>query len=128
MSETLRDYLLGHRNSCPYRSGYVFAATGERPFDPPTITGRAKRAWRAAGLEPILLHECRHTYASLMIAAGVSAKALSTYMGHSTITLTLDRYGHLLPGNETEAAQLLDTYLNENQRGRHLRISAGAHA
>jgi integrase len=32
-----------------------------------------------------------------MIAAGVNAKALSAYMGHSTITVTLDRYGHLMP-------------------------------
>ena len=39
-----------------------------------------------------------------MIAAGVNAKALSTYMGHSSITITLDRYGHLMPGNEEEAA------------------------
>jgi integrase len=46
-----------------------------------------------------------------MIAAGVNAKALSTYMGHSSITITLDRYGHLMPGNEDEAAALLDTYL-----------------
>jgi integrase len=46
-----------------------------------------------------------------MIAAGVNAKALSSYMGHSTITVTLDRYGHLLPGNEREAAELLDSWL-----------------
>jgi integrase len=46
-----------------------------------------------------------------MIAAGVNIKALSTYMGHSSVTITLDRYGHLLPGNEDEAAQLFDTYL-----------------
>jgi hypothetical protein len=43
-----------------------------------------------------------------MIAAGVNAKALATYMGPSTITITLDRYGHLTPGNETEAAGPLD--------------------
>jgi integrase len=47
-----------------------------------------------------------------MIAAGVNVKALSTYMGHSTVTLTLDRYGHLLPGNEFEAASALDGYLD----------------
>jgi integrase len=47
-----------------------------------------------------------------MIAAGINSKALSTYMGHSSITITLDRYGHLLPGNETQAAQLLDNWLN----------------
>ncbi len=46
-----------------------------------------------------------------MIAAGVNAKALSTYMGHSSITITLDRYGHLMPGSEAEAAGLLEDYL-----------------
>ncbi len=57
------------------------------------------------------LHEARHTFASYMIAAGVNAKALSTYMGHANIAITLDRYGHLIPGNENEAAGLLDAYL-----------------
>jgi len=46
-----------------------------------------------------------------MIAAGVNAKALSAYMGHANISITLDRYGHLMPGNEAEAAGLLDAYL-----------------
>ena len=46
-----------------------------------------------------------------MIAAGVNAKALSTYMGHASVMITLDRYGHLMPGNEEEAAGLLDDYL-----------------
>jgi integrase len=41
----------------------------------------------------------------------VNTKALSTYMGHASITITLDRYGHLMPGNEAEAAEQLDTYL-----------------
>ena len=51
-------------------------------------------------------------YASLMIAAGVKPHALSTYMGHSSIRITYDRYGHLMPGNEEEAAGLLlDAYL-----------------
>ena len=46
-----------------------------------------------------------------MIAAGVNAKALSTYMGHASISITLDRYGHLMPGNEDEAAALLNESL-----------------
>jgi integrase len=57
------------------------------------------------------LHQARHTYASFMIAAGVNAKALSTFMGHSSINVTFDLYGHLMPGTEAEAAALLDTYL-----------------
>ena len=49
----------------------------------------------------------------------MNSKALSTYMGHSSITITLDRYGHLFPGNESEAADLLDAYLErEERRGR----------
>ncbi len=60
---------------------------------------------------PICLDDCRHTFASMLIAAGVSAKALSTFMGHANISVTLDRYGHLAPGAEHEAAGLLDAYL-----------------
>ena len=73
-----------------------------------TLSARAHKIWKAKALSPIGLHECRHTFASLMIAAGVNAKALSTYIGHASITITLDRYGHLMPGSEAEAAGRLD--------------------
>jgi hypothetical protein len=46
-----------------------------------------------------------------MIAAGVNAKSFQEFMGHASITITLDRYGHLMPGSEAEAASLLDIYL-----------------
>ena len=72
---------------------------------------RAARAWGAADLPVITLHEARHTYASFMIAAGVNAKALSTFMGHANIAITIDLYGHLFPGSEDEAARLLDAFL-----------------
>ena len=52
-----------------------------------------------------------------MIAAGVNAKALSTFMGHASVTITLDRYGHLFPGSEQEAAGLLDAYLERSVGG-----------
>ncbi len=92
---------------------------GTRPFNDTTVAQRASKAWRRAGLEPITLHEARHTFASLMIAAGVNAKALATYMGHASVTITYDRYGHLMPGNEDEAAALLDAYLERaNTRAR----------
>jgi hypothetical protein len=48
---------------------------------------------------------------SRIIAAGVNPKALSTFIGHANISITLDRYGHLMPGSEAEAAGLLDGYL-----------------
>jgi integrase len=74
-----------------------------RAFNTSTICARARRAWDEAGMTPIGLRECRHTFASLMIAAGVNAKALAAFIGHSSVTITLDRYGHLMPGSEDEA-------------------------
>jgi integrase len=108
----LRDYLVEHRHGRPGVLGHVFGRPDGKAFDGPTVDARAKAAWRRSGLEPITLHEARHTFASLMIAAGVNAKALATYMGHASVTITYDRYGHLFPGNEREAAGLLNVYLD----------------
>jgi integrase len=91
--------------------GLAFGRIASIPFRPQAVTERADRAWKKAGLQRITLHEARHTFASYMIAAGVNAKALSIYMGHSNISITLYKYGHLMPGNEDEAANLLDAYL-----------------
>ena len=64
-----------------------------------------------ARLDGIGLHEARHSCASLWIAAGLNAKAISTFMGHTSIVVTYDLYGHLMPGSETEAVGLVDAYL-----------------
>ena len=83
----------------------------------PGLQQRADDAWKTAGLERLTLHDCRHTFASFAIAAGVNAKSLPTYMGHSSVSITLDRYGHMMPGNEAEAATLLDAYLEASGMG-----------
>jgi integrase len=109
----LREHLLrsGRRGD-----GLIFGATERTPFASKDLTRRADDAWASAGLTRIVLHEARHTFASLMIAAGVNAKTLSAYMGHASITTTFDLYGHLMPGNEDEAAELLDAYLERATR------------
>lgn len=112
LAKVLRAYLLEQRLACAWTEGLVFGRAPQRPFLAKTPNDRAQRAWRAVGLRPIGLHECRHTFASFMIAAGVNPKALSTYMGHSSVTITFDRYGHLMPGNEAQAAALLDGFLD----------------
>ena len=56
----------------------MFGATAGVPFVLSTTDRLAKKACKDAGLASITLHECRHTFAPLMIAAGVNAKALST--------------------------------------------------
>lgn len=111
VTQELRGHLEAHRKRLGRGTGLLFGRTATRPFDDRALKLRAEKAWYTAGLTSITLHEARHTYASLLIAAGVSSKAVSTYMGHASITITLDRYGHLFPGNEAEAADLLDGYL-----------------
>jgi integrase len=111
ITSVLRELLIEHRIGQEPGRTHVFVRSRERPFNPTTVSQRAGRAWDAAGLASITLHECRHTFASLMIAAGVNAKALATYMGHASVTITFDRYGHLMPGSEDEAASMLGAYL-----------------
>ncbi len=81
------------------------------PFAPMAVGKRAKRAWQDAGLTPLTLHECRHTFASLLIDAGANPKAIQTFMGHSKIQTTFDTYGHLMPGSHDEVRERMDSYL-----------------
>jgi integrase len=54
-------------------------------------------AVRRSGLIGLRFHDLRHTYAALMVAAGAHPKYLQAQMGHSSIRVTLDLYGHLFP-------------------------------
>jgi integrase len=107
----LRDSLVEHKARERRDVGLVLGSTPETPFQSSTLWRRARRAWKRAGLEPIGLHEARHTFASVLIAAGVNAKAITTYMGHASIQTTYDLYGKLMPGSESEATALVDAYL-----------------
>ena len=117
ISEVLRPFLVKQLAATGRtETDRLFGSKAGRPFAGEKLTERADEAWKSAGLNRITLHECRHTFASLMIAAGVNAKALSTFMGHANISITLDRYGHLMPGSEAEAADLLDAYLAKQRK------------
>jgi len=62
------------------------------------------------------LHAARHAYASTIIDAGLSAVAVKTYMGHSSITTTIDLYGHLFPSTLLADTERLDAH-HEARRG-----------
>jgi integrase len=90
------------------------ANNSEWPTDPGILRRRTHARWKKAGLKPLGFHKGRHTYATIAIAAGLNPKTLSTYLGHATITITLDRYGHLMPGSEVEARAMLEAYLADS--------------
>lgn len=125
ISRLLHELLAAHlERSGRTGSDLVFGRTPTSPFNTNTINNRARRAWAATRqredeenlvpedqrIRAIGLHECRHTAVSHMLDAGITIDKVSKFMGHSSITVTIDRYSHLLPGGEAEAAALLDEY------------------
>jgi integrase len=128
MLAILRDYLEADlRRTRRSGADLVFGRTSGAAFVASTIDNRAKNAWSAFNdqeretaaaadrepelLQPITLHECRHTFASLLIDAGANPKAVQAFMGHSKIQTTFDIYGHLLPGSHDEVRERMDAYL-----------------
>lgn len=85
-----------------------------------------KPALARAGLPPgTRFHDLRHTCAALCIALGAHPKAIQERLGHSSITVTLDRYGHLFPKlDETLTKQLDDLYQDAVLRYAHPRRQA----
>lgn len=49
-------------------------------------------------------HDLRHTYATLLLRAGVNPKVVTERLGHSSVAFTLDTYAHVMPGMQPEAA------------------------
>jgi integrase len=70
-------------------------------------------AVRAAGLAPLRPHDLRHTAVALWIAAGANPKEVSVRAGHTSVSFTLDRYGHLFEGHDLELRDRLDAMLAE---------------
>ena len=108
----LRAILAAHRLRTGRRGrDLIFGATEVSPIDRKGLQRRADAAWEAAGLERLTLHDCRHTFASIAIAAGVNIGTVSAALGHASVTITWDRYHHLMPGTMDEAASLIQTYV-----------------
>jgi len=72
-----------------------------------------KPAVNAAGLEGCRFHDLRHTCASLLIAQGANPKTVMERLGHSTIQMTLNVYGHLFPHLEAGITDALDAQIVE---------------
>ncbi len=92
----------------PNQLGLVFPSSGGRILNDDNFRHRIfAPAVRRSGLGPVRFHDLRHTYAALMVAAGAHPKYLQAQMGHSSIRVSLDLYGHLFPdANRSVLAEL----------------------
>jgi hypothetical protein len=115
--ETFSYELSGRRTG---RSGddLSFGRTGTEPFAPSHVRRQALKAWK--GMEPIGLHECRHSYASWLHAAG--AMGASWWLGHADHSIQA-RYRHQLAKQRAEDTAKLDAYLAAAIKGKVVRIT-----
>jgi integrase len=97
------DLIFRSRTGSPMRQRYV-----KREF---------RRLLEAAGIRSIRLYDLRHTAATLAVAAGVSVKVISDQLGHASISFTLERYSHVLPSIQDEAAARVERMLLERPAG-----------
>lgn len=90
-------------------SGFIFTTAIGGPLDPRNLLRDFKKVCADAGLGDWHLHELRHSAASLMLARGVKLQVVSEVLGHSSIRMTADVYGHILdPDRESAAAAMAD--------------------
>ena len=85
--------------------GFVFATVEGRPLDPERVTRDFTSRMKAAGLRGITLHSIRHSFATLSLLSGESQKVVQERLGHSSISVTMDIYSHVLPGLQEEATK-----------------------
>jgi integrase len=91
-------------------TGLVFCSENGTPISPSNLNRQFDALLRKANLPDIRFHDLRHTYATLSIAAGVDLYTLSRRMGHNSIMVTADKYGHLYQGH-TQDVDSLDRLL-----------------
>lgn len=85
-------------------TGLVFTREDGTGVHPDYVSKRFKARVAETDVPEIRLHDLRHTWASLALAAGVHPKVVSERLGHATVSMTLDVYSHAIPALQADAA------------------------
>jgi integrase len=99
---------------------HVVAREDGLPLQPRSLSQAFRKFLRAHSLKAVRLHDLRHSHATAMLRAGVHPKVAQERLGHSSITVTMDLYSHVLPGMQDEAVARVDAALQDalNRRGK----------
>jgi integrase len=89
-------------------SPLVFPTRNGRHLDPGTVLDALYRCLEQTGLRRVRFHDLRHTFATRLIANGTSLAYVRDLLGHSSIQITVDVYGHLCPSGSRKAISDLD--------------------
>ncbi|MEU6530443.1 tyrosine-type recombinase/integrase [Streptomyces sp. NPDC046928] len=91
--------------------GLIFTTATGRVTDPRSLNRMLNILCRDAHVHRVRVHDLRHTCASLLLAHGVDARTIMETLGHSTITMTLDTYAHVMDTTLRAAADRMDDAL-----------------
>jgi integrase len=94
-------------------NGLVFTDAIGVPVHPNTLRHRFLRLIAQAGVPVLRFHDLRHTSATLMLANGEHPKIVQERLGHANISMTLDRYSHVSPDMQRQAADRLDKLISD---------------
>jgi integrase len=107
ISPELRALLAAHALASGRRQGLVLGHDGVRPASDSALRSRCYRTWDRATLQRLRIHSGRHSAVSAWLAGGAPIKVVSAIAGHSSVTTTVDRYGHLMRGDLQLAAEAM---------------------
>lgn len=93
------------------KTDFIFTSAVGTPIDPRNFYREFTKICRDAGMGDWHPHELRHSAASLMLAQGVKLQVVSQVLGHASIRMTADVYGHILDPDRQEAADAMGTLL-----------------
>ncbi len=91
--------------------GLVFTSPRGTPLDARNVSRAFDRDRKEASLPPMTIHDLRRTAPSLMLSQGLSLDDIKRVLGHSSIAMTSDVYGHLVEGRSREIADSMDRAL-----------------
>lgn len=93
----------------------LFANAEGQPWRPDVCTNRFGRLRATLGLERVRLHDLRHFVASVLIDGGIPISTVSTRLGHSQMSTTLNLYTHAIPATDQKAADYLGDLLGQRK-------------
>ncbi len=94
---------------------FVFTTRTGSPVDTSNVLHRFQKILKEAGLPKVRFYDLRHTHASLLIAEGIHPKNIAERLGHASIKLTMDLYGHLFEGSDRESAGRMQKLFGERK-------------
>jgi integrase len=104
----LPDYVVEVLKSIEPGSGLLFTTSSGRPISPRNLLRHFHESLAKAGLPRVTFHSLRHFHATYLLKRNIHPKIVQERLGHSTISLTMDTYSHVIPDIQKEATEKID--------------------